>query len=192
MRLNVDYHIIERVINVLNHLNKHEYDVVLHGTCWFCVCGNQSRIRSKRPRFGRRHLHSRNQHWKLDWVVCRLRWFWACWLDNTMVAIDASIHGGRKYRRKFGDGVCVKCLGVSRSPWWSVSECLGVCLGVTWSVTLVSMERCGASGATLDPDLAGTHMIANKSKTPSLERLGKIKLPPPDTSIYHNENKILH
>ena len=38
----------------------------------------------------------------------------------------------------------------------------------------------------------GTHMIANKSKSPSLERLGKIKLPPPDTSIYHNENKILH
>ncbi len=42
------------------------------------------------------------------------------------------------------------CDGLSRS----VSEFLGVCLGMTWSVTLVSMERCGASGATLDPDLA--------------------------------------
>ncbi len=44
--------------------------------------------------------------------------------------------------------------GVSRSLSRSGMKCLGVCLGVTWSVTLVSMERCGASGATLDPDLA--------------------------------------
>ncbi len=49
----------------------------------------------------------------------------------------------------------MECLGVSRSLSRSGMKCLGVCLGVTWSVTLVSMERCGASGATLDPDLAG-------------------------------------
>ncbi len=46
------------------------------------------------------------------------------------------------------------CLGLSRSLSRSEMECLGVCLGVIWSVTLVYHGALWSEWSELDPDLA--------------------------------------
>ena len=53
-----------------------------------------------------------------------------------------------------------ECLGVSRIVSRSDMECLGVCLGVTWSVTLEYHGALWSEWSDSDPDLADATRFA--------------------------------